>query len=223
MDEAFDPWLQLDEGSEVRQARDRAGDALADRVPLRRGVPWFRLQLFQAKRDAPAFSVNLQHLHLELLADGEHILRVGNAAPRDIADVQQAVDAAEIDEGAVAGEAAHRAAEDVALVDGGELTLSRGQGLLFGDDAAVDHYILVGHIELDDAAGDFLLDQVRHLAGFADPAARGGHKSAHPDIDAEPALDQRGDGANDSGLFREGLFQRRPVLDRGHPLQGKLV
>jgi len=42
--------------------------------------------------------VDLDNLDLHRLTDGEYLGRVVDAAPRDIGDVQQAVDAAEVDE-----------------------------------------------------------------------------------------------------------------------------
>ena len=223
MDETFDSRLEFDEGPEICDARDGAGNPLADRVALGRGLPGLRLELFQAERDSPVGRVDLQHLDLELLANGEHVLWIGDAAPRDVTDVQQAVDSAEIDEGAVGGEAAHRAADNVAFPDRGKLTFLGGEGLLLENGAAVDHYILVGDVELGDAAGDLLPHQVLHLAGFADSAARGGHKGAHADIDTEATLNQCGHGADDCGLLREGLLQRRPVLDGCQALERELV
>src|SRR5271154_4332706 len=104
MNEAFDPRLQLDKGSEVRQARHGAGDSLTHLVFVGRQIPGLWLKLFQPEGNAPARSVRFQNLDLELLTYGQHILRMIRSAPRDIADVQQPIDASKIDEGPVGGE-----------------------------------------------------------------------------------------------------------------------
>ena len=49
----------------------------------------------------------LMILTLHRLADGQHLGRMVDAAPGDVGDMQQAVDAAEIDEGAVIGDVLH--------------------------------------------------------------------------------------------------------------------
>ena len=80
---------------------------------------------------------------MQLLADREHILRSIDAAPCNIADVQQAIDSAEIDKRAIGGKAAHRAADDVALFELGAAALFEGMRLLFGEHAPVHHHVLL--------------------------------------------------------------------------------
>ena len=60
VDEAFDSWFQFDECSKVHETRDRAGDSLANFKFLRCGIPWLRLKLFEAKRNAAILRVDLQ-------------------------------------------------------------------------------------------------------------------------------------------------------------------
>jgi hypothetical protein len=72
--------------------------------------------------------------------------------------VQQRVRAADIDEGAVVGEAANLALHGIAFSQFGEAALFAGALFVFGNGAAIDDHIFVFHVELDDAAADFLLD-----------------------------------------------------------------
>ncbi len=101
VNEAFDAGLDFNEGTEVGKARDCAGDALADLVALGGRFPRLGLKLLQAERNLLRFRIDLEDADLDLLADGEHVLRLVDAGPRDVADVEKAVDAAEIDECAV--------------------------------------------------------------------------------------------------------------------------
>ncbi len=69
---------------------------------------------------------------------------IGDPAPGDVADVQQAVDAAEIDECAVVRQAANGALEDISFAYLG-VALSPGRALFFlGEHAAVDDHIFFG-------------------------------------------------------------------------------
>ena len=57
---------------------------------------------------------------MTVLADVQRLGRMVDAPPGDVGDVQQAVDAAEIDEGAVVGDVLHHAVEDLAFLQAGD-------------------------------------------------------------------------------------------------------
>ena len=97
---------------------DLAAHALAERVRLLGVVPRIFLGLLQAEADALGLGVVLEDLDGDLVADLEHLARVVDAAPGHVGDVEQAVDAAEIDERAVLGEVLDRAGDDHALFEG---------------------------------------------------------------------------------------------------------
>jgi hypothetical protein len=73
--------------------------------------------LLHAKRDAVRLVVDLDDLDLHRLADVEHFGRVIDPAPRDVGDMQQAVDAAEVHERAVVGDVLDHAVDDLALFE----------------------------------------------------------------------------------------------------------
>ena len=137
--------------------------------------------------------------------------------------MQQAVHAAQVDERAVVGEAADGAAHGFTFADLGVAALLHAALFFFGEGAPVNHYIFLGGIELDDAAANFLPNQLLHFSGVAYSAARGRHESAHAYIHAEAALDDAGDCAHDRRFLGEGLLQRRPVRGLRNFLAGKLV
>jgi hypothetical protein len=156
--------------------------------------------------------VDFEDFDLEFLADGEHVFGLGDAGVGDVADVEQAVDAAEVDECAVGHEGADGAGDDVAFLDGLIAAgLGAGAGLLFEHHAAIDDDIFIGDVELGDAAGDLGADQLFELGGVAGSAAAGGHEGADADVDAQAALDDFGDGADDGELLGEGCFEGGPV------------
>ena len=131
------------------------------------GFPGLGLELLEAERDFFGFGIDFEDADLELLADGEDVFRLGDAAVGHVADVEQAVDAAEIDECAVGHEGADGAGERVAFLDGGVAGGALGAGLLLEDDAAIDDDVFVGDFELGDAAVDLGADELFELGGVS--------------------------------------------------------
>ena len=109
VDHAFDAGFEFHKRAEVGDPRHLAAHALAGRVFSCHSVPRMRLQLFHAKRDALPCRLDLQHLRVDLLPHCQYIGWLVDAAPGDVADVQQTVHSADFDERAVVGQAAHGA------------------------------------------------------------------------------------------------------------------
>src|SRR5437773_1768939 len=105
--EAFDPRLELDERAVIRDRHDLALYARSNRILRGHVLPRIRLQLFQAERDALALPVDVEDFDLELLADLHHLGRMRHAAVAHVRDVQQAVHAAQVDEGPEVGDVLH--------------------------------------------------------------------------------------------------------------------
>ena len=118
MYEALDARFELDEGAKLGHACDRAADALAGQVTLRSGLPLLGLKLLEAQRNLLGFGVDFEDADLQLLAHGQHVFGLADAAPRNVADVEQAVDSAKVNKRAVAHEAADRAGNRVAFFHG---------------------------------------------------------------------------------------------------------
>ena len=131
VDQPFDPRLQFDKGAVVGDVGDAAAELGAGRVFELDALPRIGFELLHAERDALRLGVEADDLDLDVLADIERLGRVVDAAPGDVGDVQQAVDAAEIDEGAVIGDVLDDAVEDLALLEAGdELGALLGAALL---------------------------------------------------------------------------------------------
>ncbi len=104
MDQTVKAGLQLDKRAVLLQLYDLALHDLADRVLLVDDGPRLRRGLLQAQGDLALFLVHGKDFHPDLLPDLEDLLRMAQLAPADLGDVQETVDAAQIDERTVVGE-----------------------------------------------------------------------------------------------------------------------
>ncbi len=122
----------------------------ARRVFAADAFPRIGLELLHAEADALGLRVEADDLHLDLLADLQRLGRVVDAPPGDVGDVQQAVDAAEIDEGAVVGDVLDHAVEDLAFLEAlDQLGALLGAGLL-QHGAARDDDVAARAVHLED-------------------------------------------------------------------------
>src|SRR5262245_21498118 len=93
VDQALDPFVQLDEGAEVRHPHDLSFDRAADVVPREEVVPDIGRELLQPKRQPLVFGIDVQHHRVDHVALLQDLGRVLDAlAPRHVGDVNQAVD-----------------------------------------------------------------------------------------------------------------------------------
>ena len=163
--------------------------------------------------DAVGLVVDADDLHLHRLADRQHLGRVVDAPPGDVGDVQQAVDAAEVDEGAVVGDVLDHAVDDLAFLEAlDELGALLGARLL-EDGAARDDDVAAALVHLED------LERLRRVHQRADVAHRAdvdlaarqeGHGAV--EVDGEAALDLVEDDARDLLVLLEDLLEPGPAL-----------
>ena len=100
------PVADPDEGAEVDELRDRAVDDVADLEVRDRRVPRVGLEAADRQADPAALVVDVDDLGLDLVADLVAGLGVVDLVPRELALVDEAVDAAEVDEDAERGDRA---------------------------------------------------------------------------------------------------------------------
>src|SRR5215472_9050417 len=131
--------------------------------------------------------------------------------PGDFANMQQAVDSAEVNKCPIVGEAADFASDDITFFNLRVAAVFDESFFVFGHNFAIDDNVFVSDIKLDDAAADLLLDQFFHLGGVASPGSGSRHESADADVDAESAFDDAGHRADDCCLLGECLLERRPI------------
>src|SRR6266702_523351 len=195
--QAVDALLDLDERAVVGERHHLARHAGADRVLLVGAVPRVLLDLLQAQADALAGGVELEDHHPHFLADLEHLRRVADAAPAHVGDVEQAVDAAQVDEGAVVGEVLHHALQDGALLQVLERLLLQLLALLLEEHAAREDDVAALLVELDDLELELLADELVEVPHRADVDLRPGQERLHADVDGEAALHAPDDDALD--------------------------
>src|SRR5487761_376847 len=95
MDQAFDAGLELDEGAIVGDVGDTTLEARGCRVFELDALPRVGLELLHAERDALRLGIEADDLHLDGLADIQRLGRMVDAAPGDVGDVEETVDAAQ--------------------------------------------------------------------------------------------------------------------------------
>jgi hypothetical protein len=162
------------------------------------GSSWICLRPSETRSDA------------DLVADAEHLGRVPEATPRHVRDVQQAVDAAEVDERAVLGDVLDRAVEDRALGQLGQRLLLERVALLLEELAAREDDVVPALVELDDAEARLLADQLVEVADRPEVDLRAREERRDADVDLEAALDPPGDDALDHGGLVVGLLDVDP-------------
>ena len=81
------------------------------------GVPGAWRELFETERQFAGHAIDLQHLDLHLVACLEQIVDLGDPPPAHLADRQQAVDAADVDEGAEALDRTHDSLVNLAFLE----------------------------------------------------------------------------------------------------------
>src|SRR5207302_4443652 len=157
--------------------------------------PGVFLDLLQTEADALGGGVELEHDHPELIAHVEHLARMPHPAPAHVGDVQEAVNAAQVDEGAVVGQVLHDAGEDRALLQLLEGVLLQRLPFLLQQDAPAQDDVAALLVELDDLELELLADQLVEIADRAEIDLRTGQERLHADVDGESALDAADDGA----------------------------
>ena len=213
MDQALDAGLQLHERAIVGDVRHGALETRADGILGLDAGPRIGLQLLHAEADALRLGIDAHDLHLDRVADVDDLARMIDAPPGHVGDVQQAVDAAQIDERAVVGDVLDEAVDDLAFGqlgdDLGALLGARG----FQDLAARYDDIAATAVHLQDLEGLRRVHERAHVAHgpHVDLAARQERHGA-VEVDGEAALDLVEDDAFDLFLVVELLLEADPAF-----------
>ena len=211
MHQAFDTSFDFDKRTVVGQVGDLAEQAGALRVTAGKTHPRIFAQLLDAKRHAALFLVELQDLGFDFLTDGQDFGRVTHTAPCHIGDVEQAIDAAEVDERTVIGDVLDNALDDGAFLQVFEqlLALFTHAGLKHG--ATRQHDVVALAIELDDLEFHGLALEGRGVLDGTQVDQRARQERADASgHDREATLDLARDRARDEFVLLERFFKRQP-------------
>ena len=115
MDQTFNALFQFNECAVIGDVRHTAGQFRADRVFLFNAGPRIGFQLFHAQADTLRFGVETDNLNLDGLTDRQRFGRVINAFPGNVGDMQQTVNAAQVNERAVIGDVLDNAVQNLAF------------------------------------------------------------------------------------------------------------
>src|SRR5271163_2776325 len=137
--QAFDTLLELDKYAVVHYAYDFAFYLAAGGIFFRSADPRVRHQLFEAERNALLFLVKFQDDDVEFLIRLDHVGRMLDAAPAEVGEVQQPVDAADVHERAVFGDVLNVAVDLLAFVQRLQQFAALGLQLFFEQRATADH------------------------------------------------------------------------------------
>src|SRR6185437_4383327 len=215
VDQPLDALLQLDETAVIGDAHHLAVHMRADGVALARIRPRIGQQLLEAERDPHLGLVELQDLDRDLVVGLDHLVGVGHPAPGKIADVQQAVQPAHVDEHAVFGDVLDHAGDHLALGQGLDGVGAAGVLLFLQHRFARDHHIAALLVELDDADADLLPHEGIDVAHRADIELRAGQEGLHADVAGQPALDPVHDAPLHDGRLLVGMLELVPQAQPG--------
>ena len=176
------------------------------------GVPRVGQLLLEAEADALLLAVDVEHDDVDVLADLEDLGRVADAAPAHVGDVQQAVDAVEVDEGAEVGDVLDRALADVARGHLGEELLAALGAFLLDQFAAGQDDVLPLLVDLDDLEIVGVADVLGEVLRGEDVDLRGGQEGLDADVDQQAAFDDGFDFAGDGAAFVADGEDAFPVL-----------
>ena len=136
-------------------------------------------------------------LTLHLLADLEHLGRVVDVAPRELGDVDQAVDAVEVHERAELDDVGDDALDHLAGLELVEDLLAHLAPLVLEHRAPGEHHVVPVPVQLDDLALELAAEELVEVLDPADVHQRGGQEPAHAEVEDQAALDDLDDRALD--------------------------
>ncbi len=164
MHQTFDARLDLDECAVIGDVGNLAEHAAVGRVTTGDVVPRIFAQLLQAEADAVTLAIELQHAHVQLVADVDDFGRMAHALPGHVGDVQQAVDTAQVHECAVVGQVLDDTLQDRAFLQLVHQLLALFRVLAFDHCTTRNHHVIALAVQLDQLELEFLAFQVGRVA-----------------------------------------------------------
>src|SRR3954468_5066587 len=218
--EALDALEDLDEGPERDDLGDLPLELVADVVGVDHALPRVLLGLLEAQGDALAVAVDVEHLDLHRVADREDLGRVVDVRPRQLGDVDEAVDSVEADKRAEVDDVQDLALDDEPRLQPVEDLLALLLALLLQDRAAAQDDVVARAVELDDLRLDLRAHVLVEVGHAADVDQRRGQEAAHAEVDDQATLDHLDDGALDGLAALRRRLDAPPCLLEARALLG---
>ena len=208
--QALDGLAQLDEGAERDGLGDLAVDDGADRVALDQLDPRILGGLLQTQGDALALQIDVQNLDLDLVADLDDLGRMVDVVPGQLGDVDQTVDAAQVNEGAEVDDAGNRALETHALGQLGEDLGALVLAAFLKQHATGQDNVVAVAVHLDDAGLDLGVQVHVQVLDATQVDQRRRQEAAQADVQDQAALDNLDNLAGDGLAGLELLLNADP-------------
>jgi hypothetical protein len=207
--EAF---LDADKGPVIRQRDDRTLHLLADRKAVVRRLPGVGRQAPARQRDLAGVRLDLHHHHLNLVINLQVVLGLGGALPRNLRAGDQAVDSAEVDEGAEIHEPFDTRLERLPDLQLREHGVALRRALILEQLAPGDDDPPLARRVFQHDAFDVAPDPALEILHAPQVDLRGRKERRRPDVDDQAALDRAHDPAGQHLPAGESLFD---LADRG--------
>ena len=140
----------------------------------------------------------------------DHLGRVVDVLPRQLGHVDEAVHAAEVDEGAEVDDRRHHALADLARLEVGQELLALLLLGLLQPGPAGQHHVVAVLVELDDLGVELPADVGLQVADPAQLDQGGGQEAPQADVEDEAALDHLDDRAGDDAVGLLDLLDGAP-------------
>ena len=201
MDEAFDTGFDFDEGAVRNEVDDFAFDLRADRILGFDLVPRIGELLLEAEADAFLLAIDVEDDDIEVLTDFEDFGRMTDAAPGHIGDMEETIEAVEVDERTEIGDVLDGAFADVARHHLGEELAALLVAFLLDQFAAGQNDVLALLVDLNDFEFVGVADENVEVLRRGDVDLGGREESFDTDVDEETTFDDGFDFALDGAAF----------------------
>src|SRR3954454_19129309 len=165
VDQALEAVPDTNERAEVDELGDRAVDDVPDLEVGHSGVPRIGLEAPDRQADPTTLVVDVDDLGLDLLTDVVAGLGVVDLVPRELALVDEAVDAAQVDEDTERGDRADRAGDLLADLEAAEELVALLAALLVERDLLGEDQAIGLAVDLEDLQPELAADERHQLLG----------------------------------------------------------
>ena len=213
VNQAFDARFQFDERPVAHHVDDLTLDLRVDGVLLDHVVPGILFLLFEAKCDFFFFAIDIEDHDLDLLVDADHFRRVPDAFPAHVSNVEQTVDAAQVDEGTKFRDIFHHTTSNLLRLELREQFFPIAFSLLFDERSAANDDIAPCFVNLQYFALNRTIDVVADIARASNVDLTSGQEYIDADVDQQAAFDFSGNFAGDHLAFVQRRNHLFPLLD----------